>query len=66
MAYERRGFLPGSADRLGEATRPNARSKASRPLSDSSAPSSRAMSMNRLDSAGSSGRDLGLRGGMVR
>jgi hypothetical protein len=40
----------------------NTRSAASRPLSVSSAPISRAMSMNRFDSAGSSGWGLGLRG----
>src|SRR5207248_1344655 len=44
------------------ATRSNARSNALRPSSDSSAPISRAILMKRLDSAGSSGDGLGLRG----
>jgi hypothetical protein len=39
----------------------NTRSKASSPFSVSSAPSSRAMSMKRLDCSGSSGGGLGLR-----
>lgn len=44
------------------ATLPNTRSNFSRPRSDSSVPSSRAMSMNRFDSAGSSDWGFGLRG----